>query len=138
VTGSEQATSAALFRARGLRVTPQRRAIWGAFEQGQTGHLSAEQVLRHAREAVPELSKSTIYNALNEFVAAGLLVTIESDGVQLYDANVDDHQHFRCLSCGKLYDVHPDGVASLRLAERGFVVERARITFEGTCSSCRR
>lgn len=128
--------AAALLRDHGLRVTPQRRAIWAAFDQGRAGHLSADEVLRRARHELPELSRSTIYNALNEFVAARLLMTVESAGSQLYDPNVEDHHHFRCRSCGALYDVHPAGLEALTLDEQGFVVERAQIMFEGECSRC--
>jgi Fur family ferric uptake transcriptional regulator len=125
-----------LLRERGLRVTPQRRAVWCAFEAGSAGHLSADDVFRAASRELPELSRATVYNALNEFVAAGLLTAIEGAGVQLFDANVRPHHHFRCRSCRRLFDVHPSGIERLGLTEDGFAVERTKVLFEGLCGTC--
>ena len=43
----------ALLRARGLRVTPQRRAILGAFSHGADEHLSADEIHARAAAVVP-------------------------------------------------------------------------------------
>jgi Fe2+ or Zn2+ uptake regulation protein len=125
-----------LLRARGLRVTPQRRAVWNAFGKGRGGHLTADDVLRSAREDVPEISRATVYNALAEMVGAGVLATIEGSGSQLYDANVEPHDHFRCRSCGRLYDVHATGVEDVRVTEPDFLVRGTTIVFTGTCPQC--
>jgi Fe2+ or Zn2+ uptake regulation protein len=125
-----------LLRGQGLRVTPQRRAVWAAFENGRAGHLTAHEVLRRARRRVPEVSRATVYNALSEFVAAGLLSAIEGTGPQLYDPNVAPHHHFRCRVCHRLVDVHPRDADRVALAEPGYVVERTRVVFEGVCPSC--
>jgi Fe2+ or Zn2+ uptake regulation protein len=127
---------AALLREHGLRVTPQRRVIWSAFEDGRAGHLSADDVLRRARRELPELARATVYNTLNELVGAGLLRRLEGRGSQLYDPNVDDHHHFRCRRCSRLYDVHPSGLESVRLREDDFLVEELQLIYEGVCPSC--
>lgn len=129
---------ASVLREHGLRVTPQRRAIWRVLATAEGAHLSADEVFQHARGELPQLSRATVYNALGELVAAGLLGLVEGPGPQLYDANVEPHHHFRCRRCRRLYDVEPDGVESLRLARRGFTVERAHVLLEGTCPSCSR
>jgi Fe2+ or Zn2+ uptake regulation protein len=133
----ERRQAATLLRERGLRVTPQRRVIWSAFEDGGAGHLSADDVLRRARVELPELARATVYNTLNELVAAGLLRLVGGRGSQLYDPNVDSHHHFRCRRCGRLYDVHPTGLEELELDEGGFLVEEFQLMFEGICPSCR-
>ncbi len=125
-------------REHGLRVTPQRRAIWAAFANGDAGHLSADEVLRQARHESPELSRATVYKALNEFVAAGLLRVVVGPGVQLYDPNVTSHHHFRCRSCNRLFDVHPAGLKRLRLSDDRFEIEKTQVLFAGLCSDCRR
>jgi Fe2+ or Zn2+ uptake regulation protein len=133
---AEQA--AAVLREHGLRVTPQRRAIWTVFASAEGEHLSADEVFRQARAGLPELSRATVYNALGELTAAGLLGLVEGPGPQLYDANVRPHHHFRCRSCQRLYDVEPSGLESVRLAKRGFRVERAQVLLEGLCPACSR
>jgi Fe2+ or Zn2+ uptake regulation protein len=124
-------------RGAGLRVTPQRRAIWSVFRGGASGHLTADEVYERARGELPELSRATVYNSLAEFVRAGLLQTVEGVGAVRYDPNLDpDHHHFRCRGCGNLYDVRLQGVEHLQLlGKEGFVVERKTVLLEGYCSS---
>jgi Fe2+ or Zn2+ uptake regulation protein len=123
-------------RERGLRPTPQRRAVWSVFQGPERGHLSADEVLKRARQTLPEIARGTVYNALGELVAAELLGTINLGSTQLYDANLEPHEHFRCSVCGNLYDVRPQGAHRLELDEPGFMVDRVQVLFEGTCASC--
>jgi len=129
---------AAVLRDHGLRVTPQRRAIWAVFCASHGAHLSADEAFQRARAELPELSRATVYNALGELVVAGLLGLVEGPGPQLYDANLQPHHHFRCRRCRRLYDVEPSGVESVRLAKQGFTVERTQVLLEGLCPSCSR
>ena len=134
-----QATTdpAARMRAAGLRVTPQRRAILGAFGGGATGHLTAEEVYELAGAELPELARATVYNTLGELVRVGLLRSVEGFGAVRYDPNLDEsHHHFRCLSCGRLYDVHPRGADRIELTDGEFMVERTQVLLEGTCAEC--
>lgn len=128
---------AARIRAAGLRVTPQRRAILGVFEGPAAGHLSAEEVYERARATLPELARATVYKALTELVRVGLLRSVEGLGPVRYDPNLDQsHQHFHCLRCGLVYDVHPRDPMRIELAEGGFTVERTKVLWEGTCPAC--
>ena len=127
---------ASRLRAAGLRVTPQRRAILGAFA-GDGGHLTADEVYERARVAVPELARATVYNALGELVRAGLLRSVEGFGAVRYDPNLDEsHHHFRCVRCSRLFDVHAEGAERLCLTAGGFKVERVQVLLEGICPDC--
>jgi Fur family ferric uptake transcriptional regulator len=138
VTSLEPTLIPALLRERGLRATAQRRAVLAAFEAGHAGHLTAEDVFERARRELPELSLATVYNALADLVRAGLLVRLDGTGRHLYDAKLEQHQHFRCRSCGRLFDVHARGLGELALAEDGFEIERTQLVLEGRCPDCRR
>jgi Fe2+ or Zn2+ uptake regulation protein len=122
----------------GLRVTPQRRAVWSAFGEERKDHLTADEVFDRARRGLPELSRATVYNALAAFVDAGLLQAVGSRGAVLYDPNTDPaHHHFRCRSCDRLYDVHVEGAEDLQVSgTREFVVERRDVRLGGLCPSC--
>lgn len=126
-------------REAGLRVTPQRRAVWSAFGDGEGGHLAADEVFARARRRLPELSRATVYNTLAAFVEAGLLQAVESRGAVLYDPNPDpDHHHFRCRSCDRLYDVPVEGVEGLRISDvdEEFVVDQTTVLLRGLCPLC--
>ena len=125
----------AKLRAHELRATPQRRAILAALESDR-GHLTAEEVYERARVALPELARATVYNTLEEFLRVGLVQALGRPGAVRYEANVDPHQHFRCLACERVYDVYPPGDDWHGLGRQGFVVERSQTVFEGTCPDC--
>jgi Fur family transcriptional regulator, stress-responsive regulator len=131
--------SADRIRAAGLRVTPQRRAILGAFASDSAGHLTADEVYERARSGLPELARATVYNALGELVRGGLLRAVEGFGAVRYDSNLDEsHHHFRCRSCGRLFDVHPRAAEQIELDDGRFKVERVQVLLEGSCPECAR
>jgi Fur family ferric uptake transcriptional regulator len=128
---------AARLREHGLRVTSQRRVILAAFDDPSAGHLSADDVHESAAAELPELARATVYNTLNEFVRAGLLRRIDGFGSALYDRDADDqHHHFHCIECGRLFDVEPTGTDAIAIAPGRFQVERTEILFRGRCADC--
>jgi len=131
---------AQLLRARGLRPTARRRAIYSVFvaaagADASNAHLTAEEVFQQARIQLPELARTTVANALGELVEAGLLGVVEGPGVRRFDANVTPHHHFRCELCHGLRDVELDQV-EVTLREPGFEVERTHVMLEGLCPRC--
>lgn len=127
-------------RARGWRVTPQRRAVVHALD-GEHVHRTADQVHAAARALVPEVSLATVYNTLNELVAMGEISAIHmGDGSARYDPKVGpDHHHLVCDGCGRIFDVEPDGVEQVVLPtaqQHGMRIEAVEITFRGRCVDC--
>jgi methylated-DNA-[protein]-cysteine S-methyltransferase len=127
---------AASLHARGLRVTPQRRAILSAFAGGRAEHLTADEVHERCREALPDLGRGTVYATLVELARLGLLRSLGRPEAVRYETNVGDHSHFRCVYCGRVYDVDLDHGLPLRRRIDGFVVDRVHLELEGTCAAC--
>src|ERR1700709_67409 len=125
-----EADPGALLRARGLRVTPQRRAILGAFTGAPTEPLSAAEVHARASATVPEVSRGTVYAALAELTELGLLAAVGSPEPVRYETNTRAHQHFRCRLCLRLFDITLDAAATDELRGAGFLVERVAVTAE--------
>jgi Fe2+ or Zn2+ uptake regulation protein len=125
-------------REAGMRVTPQRQAIWLLLHDDEAGHQTAEEVFQRVHDRMPALARATVYNVLNDFVEAGLLQRVEGvGGPALYDRNLDRrHQHFRCTVCGRLFDVRPRLPGPVELLEPGFSVERVQMVLEGVCPAC--
>lgn len=98
-------------KAAGLRPTRQRLALARLLRDGGNRHLSAEQLHQEARAAKVRVSLATVYNALHQFTAAGLLreVVVEP-GRSYFDTNVEDHHHFYFEDSGRLEDIPGDQV----------------------------
>ena len=132
--GSDQAGE--LLRARGLRSTPQRRAILGAFQGGPAEHLSADEVYARAAESVPDLSRGTVYATLAEFSELGLLSAYGAPEPVRYETNVSHHSHFRCRLCLRTFDLLSGLQSPEEITDPGFAVERVDTRAEGICGEC--
>jgi Fe2+ or Zn2+ uptake regulation protein len=127
-------------RARGWRITPQRRAVVQALA-GEHVHRTADQVHAAARALVPEVSLATVYNTLNELVSMGEISAINvGDGSTRYDPKVGpDHHHLICDGCGRIYDVEPVGVDAVALPntqQHGMRIDTVEVVFRGRCADC--
>ena len=100
----------------GLRPTRQRLALARLLQDGGDRHLSAEQLHEEALAAKVRVSLATVYNALHQFTAAGLLreVVVEP-GRSYFDTNVEDHHHFYFEDSGRLEDIPGDQVSLTNL-----------------------
>lgn len=127
------------FRERGLKVTPQRQAIFRALASS-TVHPTAESVYATVSADMPTISLRTVYQTLNDLVAMGELATLDlGTGSTRFDPTVDPHHHLVCADCGRIEDVHVDfpGVVLPRRGEsRGFEVTSTEIVFRGRCAEC--
>ena len=125
-----------LLRARGLRSTPQRRAILGAFRGDPTEHLSADEVYARAAESLPELSRGTVYATLAEFSELGLLSASGSPEPVRYETNTTHHAHVRCRLCLRIFDLISGLQNPEEITDPGFSVERVDTRAEGICAEC--
>jgi Fur family transcriptional regulator, stress-responsive regulator len=126
-------------RIRGWRLTAQRRVI----AESMTGahvHLTADEVFERARRALPEVSRATVYNTLNELVGMGELHEItHADGRKRYDPNVEErHHHLVCVGCGRMLDVTADDPTLPDDQQHGFELLAVEVTFRARCPDCAR
>jgi Fur family iron response transcriptional regulator len=96
----------ARLRAAGLRPTRQRLMLARLLFESGNRHVTAEQLHAEAASAELRVSLATVYNALHQFVEAGLLqqVVVEP-GRSYFDTNTADHHHFFCEPSGLLQDI---------------------------------
>jgi len=125
-----------LLRARGLRSTPQRRAILGAFQGGPTEHLSADEVYARAADSLPDLSRGTVYATLAEFSELGFLSAFGAPEPVRYETNITHHSHFRCRLCLRTFDLVSGLQNPEEITDAGFSVERVDTRAEGICAEC--
>ncbi|MFV2039155.1 MAG: Fur family transcriptional regulator [Acidimicrobiales bacterium] len=126
-------------RLRGWRLTAQRRVVAQSLA-GDNVHLTAEGVHERAVALLPEISRATVYNTLNELVAMGEVAVVVPDGrANRYDPNVvDPHHHLHCTHCGALEDVQAINVDKLGIVhpDHGFEVDGVDVVFKGVCPAC--
>ena len=127
-----------VFRANGLKITPQRQAVFRALHRA-TDHPTAESVYARVCDEVPSISLRTVYQVLNDLVAMGEVSTLDlGTGATRFDPTPSDHHHLVCSSCGEVRDLF---LSTVRVhvpddQSAGFVVGRAEITWRGLCPAC--
>ncbi len=127
-------------RTSGIRLTPQRMELLRALSE-TTKHPTADDLYRHVRRILPSVTPATIHRNLQELVKAGLIATLErTGGPTQYDPTVDDHHHFVCRRCGRIFDVHlshSEYRIDRQRSELGNAsIDRFEIHFDGTCNDC--
>ena len=128
-----------LFRARGLKVTPQRQCIFRLLH-GNGVHPTAEAVYAEARREMPTMSLKTVYQTLNDLAEMGEIQLLDlGTGSARFDPNVDAHHHLVCVRCGKVRDLYAD-YSRIRVPaaqQQGFEVGSAEVVFRGLCDDCK-
>jgi Fe2+ or Zn2+ uptake regulation protein len=127
------------FRASGLRVTPQRQAIFRLL-QGVDTHPTVDALYDAARAEMPTISRKTVYQTVHDLERLGEVELLDvGTGSLRVDPNVEHaHQHLVCTRCGAVRDVLVD-IADVRLPprdRRDFTVEAIEVVFRGVCDRC--
>jgi Fe2+ or Zn2+ uptake regulation protein len=106
------------------------------------GHPSADAAYRQVRKVFPNISPDTVNRTLltlNEIGAASIVEG--SGGAKRFDANLETHQHFRCVKCKGIFDIHHKSFDKIRVPpsiSRKFLVLRKTVYLEGICHLCRK
>jgi len=116
-------------RAADILPTLQRMAVASVL-LGEPVHMTADQVLRAARELLPDISRATVYSVLQLFVRQGLLKELPIDGAAtVYDSNVAPHHHLYNVDTGEVSDL-PDlavQVAGLPVLGRDMMLDEVDV-----------
>lgn len=137
----EPQTVRSQLRERGLRWTPQRRAILEVLASA-AGHVTAAELLERCRAVDPDVTPSTVYRTLDTLEELGLIVHSHgADGREEYHVEPDaDHAHLVCQTCGSVWEVAGEELTGLTDAldrNRGFAVSVPHLTIAGVCADCR-
>jgi Fur family transcriptional regulator, peroxide stress response regulator len=128
------------FREKGLKLTPQRYAIYEMMIHTDS-HPTVEDIYDAVQPMFPMLSLNTVYYTLTSLKKAGLIADVPvQEGAARFDANMDRHHHLVCLKCRKIEDLYDDALDQLKISAKstnGYLVESHRVEFRGYCSKCR-
>ena len=106
-----------LLERHGIRPTSQRLRVAELLLTAPR-HMTAEQILASLRGSDGRVSKATVYNTLNLFVAQGLAREIHADPERcVYDSTMSPHHHFQNVDTGEMIDIRPEDLSFERLPE---------------------
>jgi Fur family ferric uptake transcriptional regulator len=132
--------TAAVLRAAGQKVTPQRMIILSALRHAG-GHVTAAQLLEQARKSYPYIDASTVYRTLSAARDLRLVSETNMGGSDTLYEWLDTHRHHHliCRRCGQvasLDEAHLNSLAATLERETGFKPDLDHIAIFGTCAKC--
>jgi Fur family ferric uptake transcriptional regulator len=129
-----------LLQAKGLRMTPQRRAIV-AEVMASEGHISPPAIARRVRERVPGVNPSTVYRTLGLLEGLGIVSHAHLEAGPEYHRSAESgHVHLTCSRCGSedsLSLEEADRLKELIARHHGFTPDLTHFAISCLCSACR-
>ena len=122
-----------------FRMTKQRREVFDILSES-TDHPTATEVFERVKLRMPSISLATVYNCLETLTTCGLINQVNLDRApSRFCANLAEHVHFHCESCGKVVDADP--LRRLRAESfwslpEGTTVTDLSVAIRGKCPNC--
>lgn len=122
----------------GQRQTKQRSIIHDIIMQSDRP-LTIANLVTLAQEQQPKIGQATIYRTVNALLEAHEIQAVQMPGGEaLYEkAHLHHHHHFKCNTCGKVYDLPGcPGIELQKFLPPGFRLSAHEFTFYGACAQC--
>ncbi|HPD01836.1 MAG TPA: Fur family transcriptional regulator [Eubacteriales bacterium] len=120
-----------------IKLTHQRLAILDYLLKNRV-HPDAIRVYEAITAENPSIAKSTVYNTIKAFERAGILKAVNFlDGEAHFDIDTSVHGHFKCSSCGEIFDFEVEE-KDFERALAGYTIEDLSVYARGVCPRCRR
>jgi len=118
------------------RNTQQRQIILNIIKSTKV-HPTADWIYKKAREYIPNISLGTVYRNIKVLKEEGLIKEITDGKLARFDGRVDKHFHFKCVSCGNIYDIEAEDIkVAENLKEKGYMILDYEISMKGICKNC--
>lgn len=121
------------------RNTAQKKLIMELMRDNHT-HPTADELYETARAHDAHISRGTVYRNLNQLDEASELRKLPMPmGPDHFDCRLDNHYHFLCRSCLKVFDTeleYEDALNSVPQGLDGFITEWHRLILVGLCAEC--
>jgi Fe2+ or Zn2+ uptake regulation protein len=123
-------------REKGIKASYQRLRIFDYLQKSKE-HPTVSTIYDDLLPEIPSLSRATVYNTLNLFVDKRIAKVLPlEDHEARFDIMAEDHAHFRCDSCGEIYDI-PSENLDLHLKNMpGYSVRETEVLIKGICPHC--
>jgi len=120
------------------RITKQRALILEVLKNSKE-HPTAYQIHNVVRRKIPRISLGTVYRNLDVLCETGLIRQFKVGKMRRFDADLSDHCHIRCMSCGKVDDFPAnkfDFEKSAIETDTDYMVLGYKVDFYGICGPC--
>lgn len=105
-----------------------------------TSHPTATWIYDEVRKEIPHISLGTIYRNLRLLRERGEILELDFNGTPgRFEARTDNHYHFMCQKCEKVFNVDEpiDKKLNGRVARKtGFKILYDQFEFYGLCREC--
>jgi len=119
------------------RYSRQREEIYSVLKSTKS-HPTAEWIYEQVRKVDPTISLGTVYRNLGQLCEQGKAITVAAaDNKTHYDGCVDDHAHYVCEVCGRVFDLDDAVELPSELARKEFTVTRSACVYYGVCKECK-
>ena len=100
-------------RDKGLRVTPQRLAIYEAIVK-LSNHPTAENIIEYIKTNHPNIAVGTVYKVLDSLTENNLLTKVKTEkDIMRYDAVLSNHHHLYCVETDRIEDYEDEELNKL-------------------------
>ena len=111
-------------------------------ESSPVRHLSAEDIHRSLIQKKIEIGLATVYRALTQFEAAGMVIRHHFDeGHSVFElSNESHHDHLVCVRCGKVEEFNDEEIETRQrivAEDMGFELTDHSLNMYGLCPDCR-
>ena len=108
--------------------------------KSMTSHPTADWVYEQVRKEIPNISLGTVYRNLKLLKQEGEILELAlASTLCRFDGNTQNHYHFRCEQCGRIFNVDEpvnEVVDESITRKTGFKVSYHRLEFRGLCKDC--
>lgn len=127
-------------RARGFRMTPQRRAIVEEILSSD-GHVSALGIAQKLTKKMPGVNASTVYRTLDLLEEIDVVSHSHlGSGAEYHLTGEHEHVHLVCSNCGRTESLSLDELEPFRkmlVKNHGFRADFTHFAIAGLCSRCK-
>ncbi len=104
-------------------------------------HPTAAGLYQIVRRRLPKVSLATVYRNLVRLSELGYVRKLDLGGSEArFDANLERHDHVRCVRCGRVDDLRSPPIELGRAVQDdwgGYEIVDYRLEFLGVCPRCR-
>lgn len=133
-------------KAKGYKLTPQRRSIVDTIIDNEGSHLTVEEIYDKVKKQCPEIGLATVYRTIVLLEELGIVYKIDlNDGCSRYElvheGELHRHHHLICNKCGRVIEVQGDLLEDLESKiedQYNFKIKDHSVKFFGLCDKCRK